>query len=283
MRKRMIGLIVCFILIFTGCGRAAVDSTATDSGTYPTIEELQQANSLTEILKSHSSVSLGQLDWTNGDVCHKIYYRNSDDTDAVVAVWNDFEAYGTDGFLLSMENGKICDCLSAGSETDFGVSSFCMVPETQGNSTVTADTDGNYVLTENITMDEEMANEYGLSKGDILNFDCLFDKSTLLMKEGSYSVTSAETGKTERYADCKIMYDQEVVLPQKTGELLDGKQNTLTLSLSDGTIRTFSVPAETEAEVLLPDGQSLYDDSACTHQIESKGIVLTEDTQLFCK
>lgn len=283
MKKRWLSGLLCLTLVASGCGQTTAPSNAQNAMELPELAEFTQANSLDTLLKSHTSVVLSQILWTDGSTCHKTYFMTPDGDSAEVEVWNDYEAYCTDDALVQVTGGEVTAALSAESASHYGVSEFSLIPVYDEPPDITVDGDGNYILEASYQMDEEAMEAYGLSNGGSLVTTGVFDKDSLIALEAKCSIVDNSSGESTHFATYKITLDKEVVYPQKMLELQTGLQRGVTLVLSDGTQRSFTVPADVAVDVMLPQGQALYDDAQCTHRCQDSGIMLQEDATFYCK
>lgn len=301
MKYKVISLVLALVLIFCfSCCTASIpeesgadsqsDSadTAADTSEYPTYEEIAAKNSLSELIKAGKRIIYSQLDMVGGSVCNIEYAFDADGHVYSYEKWNDIWCCCTDTFYLQYENDKITMHVSAQNVSPYVTDDMNFFDMNGEYEPTTRAADGSYISISRVAMDEEMVSTYASlwnsEVGDSLVSECTVDSETLAVKRVDFYIEHAKTGIKDYIAIAVIRTDgTEPVMPVFLRGVLEGATYTVTIQLSDGTVRNFGVPVGAVVVCETAEGEQLYSDSDRTVPYKFPDTPIDSDITVYCK
>lgn len=284
MKKKMIVFVMCLTLLaLSACGSAA----KTEASELPSVAELSAANRLSVLMENNECVIYSQIDMISGGVCHTAYYKGADGKNCVINEWNGYSSYGNDEMSLMLYGSDVSMSISAMKDSILISEDDSFFPDDGEPESLSLDENGDYICRYKTEMDEETAAGYEemwpCKAGDFMVSETVVDAQTLLVQRIDFYLEYAETGKTEYIAIGIIRFGQQPEMPYALERLLNGETHTVTLTLSDGNVRSYTVPTEATVDCYAEDEEQLYEDEAGTVPYEFPNSPLDDDISLYSR
>lgn len=285
MKKKIAAfLVMCLaLLVLSACGTAV----ETETSEPPSYADVLTKNNINTLLESNECVIWSQLNMVSGGVSYLAYYKGNNGENCLIAELNGYSSYYNDEMSLVIHGADVSMDISARKDSILLFEEESILPKESEHEPLTLDENGNYICKYKIEVDEGLAAIYeGIwpcQAGDFIVTTAVIDAQTLLVQRMDSYLEYAKTGKTEYISLEIIRFGQQPKMPYALERLLGGETHTVTLTLSDGTVRSYAVPAEASVGYYAEEGEQLYADEAKTVPYAFPDGPLDEDVSLYSR
>lgn len=294
MKKKALALTLTFLILCMGlpgvnhstAKGAEINSTtvsgSTDTPTL-TMDKASEVNTVAHILEKYKTVAYAQLDYTGGMTMHFIYFKDKKGNCCCVEDDFDYSGYSTDSFYFSREKGKSTYHLSA--FKDLNVSNYLFVVRGGKFTSQTTDTNGNLVCEAVADINKEYAEQLSASwpvtTEDKMVTTSVFASDDNRVLSVDFSIRRPD-GSELKIASGVMLYNKEVSYTDAVKDYLDSAKYTVTVKMTDGSVRTARIPKGKSFTWDCDDGYALYTDKAGKTPLSEKSAPVKSNLTLYC-
>lgn len=249
------------------------------------LDKLVEDNKLLNLLGDNSIV-YSQLDLVAANVWRAVYYLENGEL-RELSWYNDELRYADGSMKLKISDDGVTAEISAEKSSSMTLSETTFFDLTGASDTTAIDEGDQLNYVTRSLMDEALVEEYSslwkCQVGDYMVSSQTVDKDANLVGSMDFYIESADGSRREYIAKAVIANGERPTIPTALSALLEGDLHTVTVNLSDGSVRKVSLPASAVVTCITDEGEALYSDEDGAVPYAFPAAPLTGDVTVYCK